>query len=392
MPPKITDNIEIHAEYINSTYYLVPYPEEGQQFDEQQPVKSYSTPILRNELKIDVFQNSGIYRPYHGALHSSRVGIFTGIFANLYRYYGHKEALDLTDEDLKLITIAGLFIDAKRKHDTAPEQWNCDSALECYDYLIARGVPQKKAKWLAEAIANKDQDKTFHELDCDSRAWKTKDIAPSTPKNIAQILIHDADVAQMLRARDIIDARHFDFYKLFAKNDPKALRDLAYMICESRALHAYEGDNRYRPNIPCKKFYETQDCFQKIIDNLHNTALDLSYLRTLYSKNHLLSQDELKSIKLTRSLPLGADPEMTQKLDDGLIFGRALEPDRFNEDQKQKGRQATNLAVEIKKNTRTGEKPSNSGRSLSPFGRRGAAPPFGDCGFLVNVDTTRVLS
>lgn len=114
----------------------------------------------------DGAQDETLARIYHGIEHVSRAAVYAKVFANLYRKYGDLEAENLSEEDLTLIQIALIFHDSARE-DEEIDHWDHESAIFLYYYLTrVLGVDIKKAKFVAEATANKDPspEKGYFEL------------------------------------------------------------------------------------------------------------------------------------------------------------------------------------------------------------------------------------
>ena len=162
MVPEITDTAKVAAFLYRNVFsqaYSSATPATSKRFEE----KIEGPPITRVD---------------HGIQHCSRVAMYAVAFANLYRRFGDKEALALTDEDLDLIKIAALFHDAGREGDGSDNlQWEQQGGTALYEYLILKGVNDKKAKLLAEAVVNKDFDgHTYYALLPDTKgnlAWQT---------------------------------------------------------------------------------------------------------------------------------------------------------------------------------------------------------------------------
>jgi HD superfamily phosphodiesterase len=386
--PTLNDPIESHADYVISAYYLIPYPNKNNTTTEED-----------------------IARFHHGAQHASAVTMLVAVFANLFRRYGYSDACKFTDEDLKLLQIAALFHDSARQGDEK-DFWDKESASECYKYLVNElAIEPEKAKKYAEAIANKDLYSTitkythygsyqsscseFHTLDLQTLQWETKKIDPTlqkfTPKSIENILLHDADCLEILRARDAFDAKYLDFYNLIAKNDPDAAEKMGCLIREHRALQHYQGNGRKRTDVKIKKRYEhAESCYAETTKDLENENLALNHLKTFYAKNKLLSHEELKKTSISRSLPLNANPEMTKKLDNGQIFLRGIfKPEKTNELQNKKNNTETHAQLEIRKLLRNTQKKGNPIRSISLVGQ-GSQPPR-SAGFIIEVDPKRIL-
>ena len=149
-------------------------------------------------------------RNLHGIQHVTRVAAYIPVLMNLYSRYG----VDVPADDLKLIQIAALFHDSGRMDDGADE-WDAESGALLYHYLTAvLKVDEVKAKLLADAVTNKDK----------------------TPKNIYQKLIHDADCLDVMRVRSTFFTTQLDFYQEIAKNNSRALDELAQLTTEVHSL------------------------------------------------------------------------------------------------------------------------------------------------------------
>jgi len=74
---------------------------------------------------------SGIARYSHGIMHTASTAIYVPALVNLYRRYHDMEAIELSDEDIKLLQIAALWHDAAREDD-GEDKWDHESALMLY--------------------------------------------------------------------------------------------------------------------------------------------------------------------------------------------------------------------------------------------------------------------
>src|SRR5262249_16303976 len=161
-----------------------------------------------------------------------------------------KDALKLTEREIKLLQIAALFHDAARE-DEQEDRWDHESGLLLYYYLTRLlKVDKSEAKLFAEAIANKDVHPEFFVLEenpdnLNEVSWKK--LTPTSQKNIYQKLLHDADCLDIIRTCDHFDAEHLDFYKEIAsvKKNELANEEMAHLITEARSLIEIQGDSRY---------------------------------------------------------------------------------------------------------------------------------------------------
>jgi|GEM_PF-2442181 len=349
-PRTIHAKIEDHAQWIIENHYHKPYP---------------AAPAV-----------DGINRYVHGAQHISRAALFVSVWLNIYRSLGHEAALNLTEEDHKLLQIAALFHDSARQ-DENEDFWDRDSALNCYNYLISLGVEPVKAKNIAEAAANKDvpQNGDYYVLDIQSMppSWQ---LTTRKEKNIWQSLLQNADCLEILRARDIFQATYLDFYQQYVMQpngevNQTVLTTLAQVICEARALIYHQGDLFRMTDSETKKKYEfAENCFLQ-------TAADLAafnYLSHFYAVNKLCSKEILAAHKPERSLPQGADKELTHMMDQGQLFTRGIVlPAAMAE-----GKTKTLAQIEIAK---TNRQQGNLNRSVSNVHH--GAPPFSNAGFFI---------
>ncbi|USQ13033.1 hypothetical protein J2N86_09990 [Legionella lytica] len=244
-------------------------------------------------------QEEALARVYHGIEHVSRAAVYAKVFANLYRKHGDLEAENLSEEDLKLIQIALIFHDSAREDENV-DRWDHESAIFLYYYLTrVLGVEPQKARFLAEATANKDPspEKGYFELfehEDGEISWQfTQNENHSFPeKNIFQKIIHDCDCLDIIRARNQFDARYLDFYKEIASKagNEIALEEMAEFIMEARGLIYTQGDSRIKLKLDVKKRYEHEDAYASITADLHADTSPIIF--ALHGR--LLDKDELK--------------------------------------------------------------------------------------------------
>jgi len=242
----------------------------------------YSKPHI-----FDKKQDSDIARDLHGIEHVNRVAYDIPVLRNLYQRYGDEEVKSLTDGDIKLIQIAALLHDAAREKGTGIDYWDHESALLAYYYFKdALGVPEEKARKLAEAIANKDTSNDhYFKLDIDEYDQMYWNAVPNTARNIYQKLLHDADSLDIIRARKIYNYEYLDFYQEFAQHNKTAKKEMIALICEIRSLIEYQGDGYLRQNEEIKQHYESKYGYQlteELIATKNKEDGELSLLNKLY--------------------------------------------------------------------------------------------------------------
>lgn len=323
----------------------------------------------------------GIARVRHGIQHVSRAAVYAVAFANLYRRYGSIEALTLTDEGMKLIQISVLFHDAGREAE-GKDLWDNDSGLLLYYYLTqVLNVAHEKAKLCAEAIANKDINKTGYieliEKENGELEWLTTINKPK--KNIYQKLIHDADCLDIIRARDHFDANHLDFYQEIAsKDNPIAFDEMASIIIEARGLIQKQGDIKAMLRLDIKKHYEHENAYTAICDDLNQNDFLGKILPALYANGRLLAVEALQDnlLKQHSSNPEQNETEenMRVAMQQGKLFARGIAtPSAFGD----KHTQETLAQLELRKAKRRPHVPTqkkalgkhgNNGRSVSMLG------------------------
>jgi len=295
--PQLNDDISVHSAYLYKTIYSKPYPG---------------------------YNKSEIARYYHGIQHTNRAAIYSVVFINLFRKYKNQEALELTQEEIKLIQIAALLHDSARQGDGV-DLWDNESGELLYDYLIAIGVTPKQAHQMAEAMANKDAEAKYYRLDINEntkiKSWKL--IAPAPKKNIYQKIIHDADCLDIIRARDHFDANYLDFYKEVASQIPDAFEEMARLIVEARSLITLQGDHPQCQDSEIKTQHECEAGYQTTLDELQNNQKQYAMIRALYTP-HCFA--EMTDIDADYSQTLTTDQsEQERRLDESFVQSKLVE-------------------------------------------------------------------
>ncbi len=341
----LSDNLDTHAAWCYEHIYSKPYPNKGYSR------YRYVSPRL-----------------HHGIQHTARTAILVPVFANLYRRYNDSRAIALTSDYLKLTAIAALFHDAGREGEDV-DYWNNDSALLLYFYLTKNlQLSHETAACFAEAIANKDSTNKFFQLN-EKLKWIQ---CPSRQKNIIEILLHDADCLDIIRARYAFEAEYLDFYQLIAKNNLTAQKDLVTLICEQRSIIDVQGDSYQHQYAKTKQKYNSTSAYSECVLSFADVE-KYQLIPFLYGNGNLLSIDSLQheTVELVKQ---GCDSPNDLLLK-GKVFGRALwAPTAIPKSQHDK----TLAAVEIE---RALAEDGNSHRSISMYGY--GCSPCAYAGFLL---------
>ncbi len=295
----------------------------------QSPLSEHAGWVYRNIYKVEY--PGEVPRSLHGIQHASRVALYVPVLANIYRKFNDAEALDLSEEDIKLLQIAALFHDSARE-DEYQDRWDHESAIFLYAYLTqVLDVDNVKAKCIAEATANKDSDimdKSFEIREGSiggQISWRfIKNL--KTPKNIHQKIIHDADCLDIIRVRAHFQSDYLDFFKEIASKNTDAFETMAHLIPEVRSLIALGGDTFKASKKTTKVAYEQEDGYLNL---LNDVASDIHpIIHALHSR--ILSYDELSSIRLcpertTYSSAAGITEENVRSaMKEGKIFVRGI--------------------------------------------------------------------
>lgn len=348
--------------------------------------------VYSKPYRTTVRQSAVIARQIHGIQHVTRVAIYIPIFANLYKRFGDKDALNLNDNDIKLLQIAALFHDAGREAE-GKDLWDQDSGVLFYHYAVnILQIDPIKAKLLAEAIANKDASTdNYEELINDT--WVKR--AEASPINIHQKLIHDADCLDILRARDCFDARYLYFYKNIASRYKPAFMLMAKLIPEARSLIASQGDAFHRLHMPTKRLYENQEAYPliKTFIEEHQTLYPLTL--ALLKDHPLIEGIHYQPLSLAMPLDKEAFIVSAASLTEAMLAGELFARGVGSPSAYYRGRTDECVAeVECRKlgrrpgiPTRTQkpnnlEKDGNPNRSVSMIG---GARPFAGQGFLLRL-------
>lgn len=368
-----SDDIKEHAKWLFQNIYSIPYPNHTQ-------------------------LNSNIARYHHGIQHVSRASLYVLPFANLYRKYGDKEALALTDEDIKLIQIAALFHDAARE-DENEDKWDHESGIFLYFYLTkVLSINHEKAALLAEAVANKDQHKKGYfqiKLKNGKAIWKFKEKIPQ--KNIYQKIIHDVDSLDITRARPRHDAKYLDYFTHIAQHhhDKNALEEMAHLRMEAASLIEIGGDSYQRTKTSIKLKYENENGYENQLKDINPKLHPVMHT---YGKL-LLPLDKLKETMPIDITPYNSSEEMTDAnmlaaIRSGKVFVRGIAtPSAIHKKLLKSNEKETFAQREIRKSIRepgiptmtfksdNSAKDGNPARSVSMIGY--GSNVFCNAGFMI---------
>lgn len=303
--PSLDAPVESHAKFCFRAIYSIPYP---------------SSP-----------GSEKITRPHHGIAHVSRAAAYIPILANFYRRHHHPDTHSLTPDDIHLVQIAALFHDAARLNDDKDE-WDNESTLMCFYYLMKIGCSEDKAKEIAEVIANKDYEpgKIYHNLlkiGDDEYGWEYEHSC-TQPKSILQKLLHDADCLDIIRARPHFEANYLDLYHDIAKENAHAFEEMAILITQVRSLICAGGD-QYNENIyALKARIHNPEAYQRIEEDIYQSPAR-SMLAALYDHNHLLSREALDALSFIDSEPYDSSAELSntnlqRALQEGKVLFRGI--------------------------------------------------------------------
>lgn len=298
----LNNTINEHIKWAFDNIYSIPYPGE---------------------------KKSDIARSLHGIQHVSRAAFYVPIFANLYRKYGDQDALQLNNEDIKLLQIAAVFHDAARE-DEGEDKWDHESAILLYLYLTrVLQVPKKKATLIAEAMANKDPSPAngYFEIqeNHDEITWRFNKSKQTSKKNIYQKIIHDVDSLDIIRARPNFDANHLDFYKDNAHDNQLALEEMATLITQARSLITLQGDTYKRLKKDLKLKRENEKAYSMILSDIDSKRHNILHLLG----KTLLSENQLQTMQLVDNTPYDekgvlSEIQITAAIREGKVFVRGI--------------------------------------------------------------------
>lgn len=278
---------------------------------------------------VTVTLNLGIERLVHGITHTTRAALYVPVWINFYRKLGNQAALQLTDEDLRLLKIAVLLHDAANCDEHGGKAGDADSGLVIYLYLTrVLNLSPETAKLFSEAVANKEPDaKEYWSISEDKedihlQCTQIKKI----PFTIYQCIIHDADCLDIIRARPHFIAELLCIYDDLAKPQHRyVLLEVAHLICEARSLIDKQGDTYCHINSKIKKHYENQHAYKRMMADLD--ANQYPILHTLHAK--LFTPSELAAMSLVETVEYNPDAGLTDSnlaaaMREGRVFARGL--------------------------------------------------------------------
>lgn len=322
-------------------------------------------------------------REFHGIAHVSRVAFYITVFYGLYKSCELVET-KLTDEEIKLVQIAGIFHDSAREGDGV-DLWDRDSAELLYYYLTTvLSINPDKAAPFCEAIANKDYKPLngYYRLVINNETCVIKWVLDSKynlAPTIYQRLLHDADCLDIIRARPKFDPTYLHFYQLSAKNNPDGRRRMVKLMQEARSLIALQGDTYGNTDDTLKEAFDQPNCYDLIHTQLW-TNQQFSCMRSpespLHSANSNSKKDEVgildQEIFILGDQKNNATKEVFQAYQNNQLYTRCLGvPFAQAKDA------PTSAEIEIKKMLQQPD--GNADRSTSLIGNGGGM--FANAGF-----------
>ncbi|MRI35036.1 hypothetical protein EOPP23_18835 [Endozoicomonas sp. OPT23] len=211
----MSESFLIHAHKLTEKYYLKPFPN-------------------------CVEQPYQVSRPVHGVQHATRGAFHVLHLLALHKEWGNPHARSLTASDIRNLIIAFILHDSGREGDAEDKpEWEAQSALNCFNELMAMGVDETTALMLSDCIVMKDSPDEFKQY------WGEK-------ADFFRCLIHDADTLEVIRARRHFDLNFLEIYQAHQTDTEKSdfLVDHAGKVCD--AISA-QGDQRSDCIIPDPK-------------------------------------------------------------------------------------------------------------------------------------------
>lgn len=265
---EIKNNFSTIAQHVFEETYL-------QRFDKTVKPDLYALPVERVS---------------HGVQHVSRVAALVRVVANFYRFWGHPEAADLTEDHITLLQVVALCHDAMRQNDLA-DKWEQESRDYCRDTLIKHGIEKETAEKYADLILLKDKG------------------------GILGRIFQSADSLDIMRVKDVFSLDRASIAKDFQGN-PEALSELKNCSIEVLQLIASQHDlkkacdiqyggksllevkiepTRDSTNPVLKQIYEqNENAYPNVAKSFNNFGL----LKKYYADNEFLPyiEDQKKEI------------------------------------------------------------------------------------------------
>lgn len=383
---KLSDDISKHSAFIYKYIYSKLHVEDKKQ---------------------NTMTDEDLVREFHGIQHVNRVAYYVPVLANLYKRHDNEEAKLASDDDIKLIQIAALFHDAGRENGDGVDYWDLQSSLLAYYYCKEiLGVDEEKAIHVAETIANKDTiNNRYYKLIKNENNQLTWKEITKEERNINQMLLHDADSLDIIRARQSHSAEYLDFYREIAQHNKTAMKEMAMFTCEVRSLIEHQGDGYMRQKKQVKKEYEREDGY-KLTENLVANRSVENEEFPIFSKFYQNKVDDLHSLKIIHTTPYNPNESLSQenmeaalKDENTLVFTRSItDPSAINIKYKDTPKEysETLASLELYKTlrqldvpTRTGrtDRYGNTNRSVALIKQPSGTVTFGSAGFfIIDVD------
>jgi hypothetical protein len=197
-------------------------------------------------------------RTTHGAMHATRVGIWSQVLKNVFKEAG----LGVVESPIKLAIAAGMH-DAARE-DEGKDFWDRDSAIKMRQIMERRGMSEQEIQKYYQALAEKDPEEGRF-------------------STIEQQIVHDADCLEIVRCMDPsrFDPYHLCFYRKNVKN-----RDA--LVIEAKRFIAMTENFEFKKNLEqnSKEYYfdvlrymrhvhEKEKCFPTLMHYLRDVMQEV---------------------------------------------------------------------------------------------------------------------
>jgi hypothetical protein len=289
--------------------------------ENQSPIDALLKPSFTAPIEVHarwIFENIYLKKPVrltiHGTLHASRVAHAIPLLQKIYLGLEASRP-ELSEDELKITQLAGLFHDMARLHDGVDE-FDLASAASGYAYLKnMRDVPEGMPELLANIIANKDSaSETYRYQILEADPFEAPQ-APQTPQTseitevtltpvdggkseselafifekipqtktdqkrnrlLAEDLLHDADCLDIMRCETgkAFDARFLRLYQLFSETKLHP-RYFAWLRDAWFQLIYFHGDLSWARDQETFETYEAKfQCFLRVSNDIHGLNSD----------------------------------------------------------------------------------------------------------------------
>lgn len=340
------------------TIYATPYQPNKSLTNDFSDLNSFSMDASFGEEEESPEEQWGIARLAHGISHTASTALMVRSLVNFRQNHGDQNC-QLSENDIFYLQITALLHDSARQGDNE-DLWDLASGEMCYHYLRTHyGLTPEKAKFYAEAIANKDMMDEYNELivdEPDNIRWAPAKTS-SFPKPIEWQILHDVDSLEIIRARDQFKGKLLDVAEWLMQTDnEEGLNELGMIYSEYKRFIRSRGDEYGNLNKETKLLYEQADCGLKILSLWEK---EFPALNACYNNGEPLSRTlDLETEHLNTYLYTVEELSLRQKMKEAKILVRAI-PVPSAEDEvklsKNKNHKYPDKAtLEIKKASREG--------------------------------------